>query len=139
MDIYLCGMMTAFNWVAAAIFLRFWRQTRDRFFLYFALAFVVFGFSRMPRALLDPDSAWAMYPFLVRHRRQESASEEIRRHCDPGTLERLSPHEACITPGRRCDLRFESTRKRPSGAFEFRTRLFESSLAQPRSRDRQGA
>jgi hypothetical protein len=66
MDIYLCGMMTAFNWVAAAIFLRFWRQTRDRFFLYFALAFVVFGFSRMPRALLDPDSAWAMYPFLVR-------------------------------------------------------------------------
>ena len=66
MDIYLCGMITAFNWVAAVIFLRFWRQTRDRFFLYFALAFVVFGFSRMPRALLDPDSAWAIYPFLVR-------------------------------------------------------------------------
>jgi hypothetical protein len=66
MDIYLCGLISACNWVAATIFLRFWRQTRDRLFLYFALAFVVFGFSRMPRAFLDPDSAWAIYPFLVR-------------------------------------------------------------------------
>jgi hypothetical protein len=66
MDIYLCGLISACNWVVATIFLRFWRQTHDRLFLYFGLAFVVFGFSRMPRAFLDPDSAWAIYPFLVR-------------------------------------------------------------------------
>jgi len=66
MDIFLCGMITACNWVAAVIFLRFWRQTRDRFFLFFTFAFVVFGFSRVPRAFMEPDSYWIIYPFLIR-------------------------------------------------------------------------
>lgn len=66
MEIFLCGMITACNWVAAVIFLRFWRQTQDRLFLFFALAFIVFGFSRMPRAYLDPNSAWVIYLYLVR-------------------------------------------------------------------------
>jgi hypothetical protein len=66
MDIFLCGMLTACNWVAATIFLRFWRQTHDRLFLFFFIAFLVFGFSRMPRAFYDPDSAMAFYPFVVR-------------------------------------------------------------------------
>lgn len=66
MDIFLCGMITACSWVAAAIFLRFWRQTHDRLFLFFALAFMVFGCSRVPRAFLDSGSVWAIYPFLVR-------------------------------------------------------------------------
>lgn len=66
MDIFLCGMITAGNWVAAVIFLRFWRQTRDRLFLFFSLAFIVFGFSRMPRAFLNPDSAWVIYLYVVR-------------------------------------------------------------------------
>jgi drug/metabolite transporter (DMT)-like permease len=65
-EIFLCGMITACNWVAATIFLRFWRQTRDRLFLFFALAFIVFGFSRMPRAFLDPNSAWVIYLYVVR-------------------------------------------------------------------------
>jgi hypothetical protein len=66
MDIYLCGMLAACNWVVAVIFLRFWRQTHDRLFLLFALAFIVFGFSRVPRAFLEPDSALRIYPSLVR-------------------------------------------------------------------------
>lgn len=66
MDIFLCGMITACNWVAAVIFLRYWRQSHDRFFLFFTFAFLVFGFSRVPRAFLDPASPWALYPFLVR-------------------------------------------------------------------------
>lgn len=66
MDIYLCGMLTACNWVAAVIFLRFWRQTNDRLFLYFTLAFIVFGFSRMPRAFLPPESPLTIYSYLVR-------------------------------------------------------------------------
>lgn len=66
MDIFLCGMITACNWTAAVIFMRFWRQTHDRFFLFFAFAFVVFGFSRVPRAFLDPDSSLIIYPFIIR-------------------------------------------------------------------------
>lgn len=66
MDIFLCGMLTACSWVAAAVFLRYWRQTQDRFFLFFVFAFVVFGFSRVPRAFLDPESPLAIYPFTVR-------------------------------------------------------------------------
>lgn len=33
--------------VIGLFFLRFWRQTRDRFFLFFAIAFWVFGISRV--------------------------------------------------------------------------------------------
>ncbi len=66
MDIFLCGMITACNWVAATLFLKFWRESRDRLFLYFAVAFLVFGFSRMPRAFLPPEGAFAIYFFLVR-------------------------------------------------------------------------
>lgn len=66
MDIFLCGMITACNWIAATVFFRFWRQTRDRLFLFFAFAFIVFGFSRVPRAFLDPASPWAIYSFIVR-------------------------------------------------------------------------
>lgn len=66
MDVYLCGMITACNWIAATIFLRFWKQTRDRLFLFFALAFLVFGFSRLPRAFVEPDAAWTVYTYLVR-------------------------------------------------------------------------
>ncbi len=66
MDIFLCGMITACNWVAALMFCRFWRQTRDRFFLYFSIAFIVFGLTRVPRAFLDPHGAWAIYTFVVR-------------------------------------------------------------------------
>lgn len=66
MDIFLCGMMAACNWVVAVIFFRFWRQTHDRLLLLFAIAFVVFGFSRVPRAFLDPGSGWSLFPFVVR-------------------------------------------------------------------------
>lgn len=66
MDTLLCGMMAACNWVVATIFLRFWKQTHDRLFLFFSMAFVVFGFSRVPRAFLESGSAWAIFPFVVR-------------------------------------------------------------------------
>ncbi|SFV06321.1 DUF5985 family protein [Pseudoduganella namucuonensis] len=42
----------------ALFFLRFWRQTRDRFFLYFALAFVLEALQRLLSAnfpLSNPD------------------------------------------------------------------------------------
>jgi quinol-cytochrome oxidoreductase complex cytochrome b subunit len=38
---FLFGTVAMASLVAALFFLRFWRQTRDRFFLFFALAFAV--------------------------------------------------------------------------------------------------
>lgn len=47
MNLYLSGMIMACAWVIATIFLRYWRETRDRLFLLFAVAFFAFGLSRL--------------------------------------------------------------------------------------------
>jgi hypothetical protein len=44
---FLSGTIVMGYVVAALFFLRFWRQTRDRLFLIFALAFFVLGMQRM--------------------------------------------------------------------------------------------
>jgi uncharacterized membrane protein HdeD (DUF308 family) len=44
---FLLGMMSAFWFTAAMFFLRFWRQTRDFFFLPFAVFFIVEGVNRI--------------------------------------------------------------------------------------------
>jgi 4-hydroxybenzoate polyprenyltransferase len=41
----------------ALFFLRFWRETGDRFFLIFALAFATFGVNRLLLVALDDDEA----------------------------------------------------------------------------------
>jgi hypothetical protein len=40
---FLAGTVTFAYFVAAAFFARFWRKTGDRLFVYFSLAFVLFG------------------------------------------------------------------------------------------------
>ena len=42
-DIFLLGFITACSLVAATFFLRFWKSTRDKLFLAFALFFIVQG------------------------------------------------------------------------------------------------
>ncbi|MBX5484578.1 MAG: hypothetical protein IRZ16_22370 [Myxococcaceae bacterium] len=47
--------------VAGLFFFRFWKQTRDRFFLLFSLAMYAYGVSRGSLALMDPaneDRIW---------------------------------------------------------------------------------
>jgi hypothetical protein len=41
----------------ALFFLRFWRETGDRFFLMFALGFATFGVNRLLLVALDDDEA----------------------------------------------------------------------------------
>lgn len=48
------GMLSAGYAVAALFFFRFWRDTRDRLFMYFALAFTVLCIQRVTLA-------WAVY------------------------------------------------------------------------------
>lgn len=44
---FLLGMISAFSFTAAVFFLRFWRDTRDLFFLPFAVFFIVEGVNRI--------------------------------------------------------------------------------------------
>ncbi|MGH7855719.1 MAG: DUF5985 family protein [Candidatus Binatia bacterium] len=48
------GMISALALVAALFFLRFWRQTRDRFFVLFSLAFFVMALNWVGLSLIDP-------------------------------------------------------------------------------------
>jgi len=47
----LMGAVAMASFVAATFFLRFWRQTRDSFFLLFSLAFALDGVTRLALAL----------------------------------------------------------------------------------------
>jgi hypothetical protein len=46
MNELLLGAIAMASFVAALLFARFWRSTRDRFFLFFAAAFAIEGFDR---------------------------------------------------------------------------------------------
>jgi hypothetical protein len=50
----------------ALFFLRFWRQTGDRFFLLFALAFAVFAGNRTALAAIDPEDESRWWIYLLR-------------------------------------------------------------------------
>jgi hypothetical protein len=52
--------------VIAMFFLRFWRKTRDRLFLFFAGAFVILMLERIIRAGMEVETEWAPYVYLVR-------------------------------------------------------------------------
>jgi hypothetical protein len=51
-DAFLTGAIAMASFVVALLFLRFWRGTRDRFFLLFATAFAVEGAGRSASAFL---------------------------------------------------------------------------------------
>lgn len=56
----LTGAIAVASLVAALFFLRFWRHTRDRFFLYFALSFLIEAANRVVLGVLviaDEDGA----------------------------------------------------------------------------------
>lgn len=45
------GAIAALSLVAALFFLRFWRSSRDKFFLWFAISFGIEGLNRMAMAV----------------------------------------------------------------------------------------
>lgn len=53
MNHILTGAITMASLVIALFFLRFWRNTGDRFFLYFSLSFLIEGLHRLYSALND--------------------------------------------------------------------------------------
>ena len=60
--LFLSGMLAAGYLVVAGFFLRFWKQTRDRLFLYFTVAFALLALQRalvVPEFALVEDKTWA--------------------------------------------------------------------------------
>ena len=52
--------------VAALFFFRFYRQSTDRLFLFFALGFTIFGANRLVLALIDEGHEATNYVYLSR-------------------------------------------------------------------------
>ena len=65
-DGFLLGVVTTASLVAGLIFLRFWRDTRDSFFLAFAAAFTIEGLNRVAYLLVERPNEGAPWIYLVR-------------------------------------------------------------------------
>jgi hypothetical protein len=52
--------------IIALVFLRYWRNTRDRFFLYFAVAFALEALQRLLAVVLPPENPDAPLYYLIR-------------------------------------------------------------------------
>jgi hypothetical protein len=52
--------------VISLFFFAYWRQTRDRLFAIFALAFTVFGVNRVVLSALDENADGRVYVYAVR-------------------------------------------------------------------------
>ncbi len=66
MNEFLYGATTLGCLVAGLFFLRFWRETADRLFVYFALAFWTLGVNYALLALVSLGNEWRLYVFMVR-------------------------------------------------------------------------
>lgn len=62
----LTGAVAMASFVAALFFLRFWQQTKDRFFLLFATAFAFDAIARFALALAQPTSETEPLFYLAR-------------------------------------------------------------------------
>jgi hypothetical protein len=60
------GAIAMASIIIALFFLRFWRSTRDRFFMYFALSFAIEGAHRVVSALLFQENEDSPQHYLVR-------------------------------------------------------------------------
>ena len=63
---FLLGVTTMGCLTVALFFARFYRETADRFFAYFALAFAVFAVNRFVLLFLDEDDEARTWVYLVR-------------------------------------------------------------------------
>ncbi len=65
MDLMLLGAISMASLVAGLFFLRFWRDTRDRLFLFFASSFLIEGLNRAALALSsDPNEGRPFFYFV---------------------------------------------------------------------------
>ncbi|MGV3663143.1 MAG: DUF5985 family protein [Prosthecobacter sp.] len=63
---FLAGAATVSLLVIAMFFLRFWKRTRDRLFLFFAGSFGFLMIERIVRACMSVETEWAPYVYTLR-------------------------------------------------------------------------
>ena len=63
---FLAGATCFASATVALFFVRFWRETGDRLFMFFALAFAVFAVNRLLLTVLDADSDRRTILYLIR-------------------------------------------------------------------------
>jgi hypothetical protein len=66
MEYFLSGAICAGFLTAAMFFIRFWRRTRDRLFLFFSVAFALLLAERLVRLALDIQSEWLPSVYGIR-------------------------------------------------------------------------
>jgi hypothetical protein len=66
MNDFLAGALTSAFLIAAVFFLKFWRQTRDRLFSHFALAFFFFALNQMATTLFEVNTERGSFAYLLR-------------------------------------------------------------------------
>jgi hypothetical protein len=66
MNDFLSGMATAGAWAIGLFLMRLWRETRDRFFALFGVAFWVLSLNWLGLALAAPPSEDRHYFYLTR-------------------------------------------------------------------------
>lgn len=66
-ELFIAGMLVMAAFAIGLHFLKFWRLSRDRFFIWFAVAFWVFGLGWIFRAFssVSEHGHWAYVPRLV--------------------------------------------------------------------------
>lgn len=65
-NLMMLGMIIMACFVAALFFLRYWRETRDRFFLFFALSFTLEGVGRIILGLQRYSDEQEPFIYLIR-------------------------------------------------------------------------
>ncbi len=66
MNDFLSGGIMVASFVVGLFFLRFWRRSRDRLFLMFAIAFWVMGANRIPLRFVTADDEFHLSLYIVR-------------------------------------------------------------------------
>jgi len=64
--LFLWGALTMGCVTVAACFLRFWRESRDRFFLLFAIAFLAMALNWLALAVIQPPRESEHYVYAIR-------------------------------------------------------------------------
>lgn len=63
---FLWGLLTMAHLVAALLFLRFWRVSRDRLFVFFGAAFAALAANWLGLGLIDPELEPRHYVYVIR-------------------------------------------------------------------------
>ncbi len=66
MNQVLWGALAMASWVVGLFFARFWRTSRDRLLLFFALAFWVFSLNWLSLAVANPPVETQHYVYVLR-------------------------------------------------------------------------